>query len=78
MNAKETLDLRHKKALQRLQVVSKGKVYKYGLVKCANAIAPILQVSPQTIMNNISGRSKDGFLVEAIIKEFKVLHINDN
>ena len=75
MTAKDKLDERHLLALKKLHKASERKIYIHGLVICANAIAPNLNISPQTVINYLSGRAKDGFTTEQITKEFKTLNL---
>ncbi len=77
MTAKEEFNKRHSKALSELQKAANPKSYQYGLLKCSNAIAANLGISFQTVINYVSGRAKDGYLTEAITKEFKQLQINE-
>lgn len=77
---KETTELnkRHLASVQLLQKAANPKTFKYGLMVCAEKIAVKLNISPQTVVNYLSGRVKDGYLTEAITKEFKTLHIETN
>ena len=75
MTSKEQLQRRHLKAVVSLQKVANPKVFQWGLMECAKAIAPKLEVTPQTVINYLSGRVKDGYLTESIAEEFKNLEI---
>lgn len=48
-------------------------IEKHGLKKVCIQVAEILGVSFQTVVNYIYGRSKDGYLCEAITEQFKKL-----
>lgn len=75
--AKDALHRRHRKAnsdlhtmaAARLQQMPRGvrKIYIYSLVGAK------LGVSSQTVYNYIAGKGKDGYLTEALLKEFKQL-----
>lgn len=71
----EKLRHRHLQAVVKLQTVANPKVFQYGLMQCAKAIAPKLDKTPQTIINYLSGRVTDGFLTEEITNEFKKLKL---
>jgi len=71
MTAKEELRKRHQKAIATLNKVAVPIIEKYGLNKSCTDIGRILGVSYQTVVNYVYGRVKDGYLCEAIIKEFK-------
>lgn len=76
MTILEEYNQKHQKAIERLQKVANPKTFKYGVVKSCEVVAANLGTSSQTIMNYISGRTKDGYLTEAITKEFKNLKID--
>lgn len=78
MTSKEQLKKRHLRAVVQLQKVANPKVFKYGLMECGKAVGQKLEVSPQTVINYISGRVKDGYLTEAIAQEFENLTIETN
>jgi hypothetical protein len=76
MTPKEQLEERHNKAIETLQKVAKPKVEKHTIMPCAYAIASKLGISAQTVINYYDRKNKnngDGFLTEAITKEFKNL-----
>ena len=73
--SKDLLRKRHLDAVIKLQSVANPKVFLYGLMKCAKAIGDKLEITDQTVINYLSGRVKDGFLTEAIAKEFKALKL---
>lgn len=73
MTTLQELNTRHKEAIKTLQEVATPKTKEKGLVFLSEAIAKNLKRSPQTIMNYIKGRGKDGYLTEAITKEFQSL-----
>lgn len=75
MTAVKEYKNRHKETSKTLSDVAKEKISLYGVVRCSEKIASILSVSPQTVRNYLEGRGRDGFLVEAMIKEFKDLVI---
>lgn len=73
MTTKEEFQWKHLQAIAKLQKTAEKKVFLHGLVFCAQKIAPNLGVSSQTIINYLSGRTTDGYLTEAITKEFRIL-----
>ena len=75
MDAKTELKKRHVTAAQLLQKTANPHTYVHGLVVCAAHVAGKLGVSTNTVLNYLSGRTKDGYLTEAITKEFKELVI---
>lgn len=75
MSAIDELNKRHIRAVRVLQKTANPKTYKYGMMPCVKEIGDRLNVSHQTVINYLSGMAKDGFLTEAITKEFKTLHI---
>lgn len=75
MTTKEQLEERHQKAIDNLKKVAKGKIYVHGLYKTAKIIAENLDLSTDTVINYVSGRTKDGFLTDAIAKEYKTLKL---
>ncbi len=76
MTTKEELEQRHQKAIENLKKVSQPKIQKYNTMPCAYTVAANLGVSYQTVINYISGSAKDGFLTEAMAKEFKNLKLD--
>ena len=78
MDAKTLLQERHDKAKRKLMIIAEKKVFMYGLIKCSTEIAEKFGVSSQTIINYINGKCSDGYFTEALIKEFKALHIQSN
>jgi len=73
MNAETQLKERHEVAVAALKSVAFPKIKKEGLKKQCKAVASNLGVSYQTVINYVYGMAKDGFLTEAITKEFKKL-----
>lgn len=73
MTAKEDLKQRHNLAALKLKDTATPVIEKKGLLVSCSEIAKTLGVSYQTIVNYTYGRVKDGFLAEAITKEFKKL-----
>jgi len=71
MTAKEDLKERHNLAAIKLKDTATPVIEKKGLLVSCSAIAKTLGVSYQTVVNYTYGRVKDGFLCEAIAKEFK-------
>ena len=64
---------KHKEAIKALQVAAQPKVDKHGRIHCFKIIAKNLNVAKSTISNYVDGRTKDGYLTEAITKEFEKL-----
>ena len=77
MTTLQELKARHKAAVKELQEISAPITKEKGLVLTSKQIAKNLSVSPQTIMNYIDGRGKDGYLTEAISKEFGLIQTNN-
>ena len=75
MKAKEELKERHLRAVERLNKAAQPKTNEYGLVSASTEVAKLLGISPNTVINYIMGKTKDGYLTEAITKEFKDLII---
>ena len=75
MTAKEQLQKRHDEAAEKLKAVCQPKIEKHGRNACAKLICDNLGVSFQTVVNYTYGNAKDGFLTEAITKEFKSLKL---
>lgn len=68
------MDLRRKTALKRLQdSVNYPVINKYGKWKAFRIVANNLQVTSQTVENYVKGRCPDGFLIDAMTREFKKL-----
>ena len=78
MNAKQELKQRHLQAVGVLQKTANPITSSEGLVKCSKIVSKNLGVSPQTVMNYLLGRGKDGYLTEAITTQFKTLKFNSN
>lgn len=76
MTAFEELNTRHKSIKKELRDISQPVVTEHGLVSTSTVVAKKLKVSPQTVMNYLSGRVKDGYLAEAIIQEYKTYSHN--
>lgn len=70
MTTLQELNKRHRDAIRELQEVAIPKTEKDGLVKLSKVVGKNLKKSPQTVMNYLRGRGKDGYLTEAITKEF--------
>lgn len=77
MKAKQELKDRHISAVSALVKASKGKTKRYGLVRASYEVGKSLGVSPNTVINYLRGKSKDGYLTDAITSEFRTLQIND-
>ena len=73
MTALQELKVKHKDAIKALQEAALPKTKEKGLVALSEIVGKNLKKSPQTIMNYINGRGKDGYLTEAITKEFQSL-----
>lgn len=73
MEAKKQLKLRHKEACLELNKVATPYIDNCTLNAEAVKIGKRLGVSFQTVVNYVYGKSKDGYLTEAITKEFKSL-----
>jgi len=73
MTAKQELKKRHAASVVELQTVALPKIEKDGLKPVCENIGKALGVSYQTVVNYVYGRTKDGFLTNAIAKEFKKL-----
>jgi predicted transcriptional regulator len=71
MTTLDELKAKHKTIQKELKDVSLPITNEHGLVNTSTVVAKKLKVSPQTIMNYLSGRVKDGYLAEAIIQEYK-------
>jgi len=72
MEAKKQLKQRHKEAVIELKKAAAPYLDK-GLNDAAKKIGKNIGVSFQTVVNYVHGRTKDGYLTEAITKEFKSL-----
>lgn len=75
MNSHTLLKERHNIANTKLKSIAIPKIEKYSLKTTTELVANNLCISAQTVVNYIYGRGKDGFLVEAIIKEFKEMKV---
>lgn len=73
MEAKKQLRERHKEACAILNKVAEPYINNKTLNTQAEKIGKRLGVSYQTVVNYVYGKSKDGYLTEAITKEFKAL-----
>lgn len=71
MTILQLLNKKHRDAIKQLQDVANPVTEKYGLVISSKKVAKNLKKSPQTIMNYIRGRGKDGYLTDAITQEFQ-------
>lgn len=74
MTSKENLKCRHEVAKAILKKVSEKVIGEHGLHISASIVAEATGVSPQTVINYLSGRTKDGFLTEAITKEYRAFN----
>ncbi len=75
MEAKLVFKQRHDMANDKLKLIAIPQIEKYSLKNATEAVADKLGISPQTVVNYTYGRGKDGFLTEAITKEFKSLKL---
>ena len=73
MEAKKQLRQRHKEACAELKKVASPYIDSNSLNSEAVKIGKRLGVSFQTVVNYVYGKSKDGYLTEAITKEFQSL-----
>jgi len=73
MEAKKQLRQRHKEAVAELKKVAAPFINDNSLNQKAKAIEKNLGVSYQTVVNYVYGKTKDGFLTEAITKELQSL-----
>jgi len=73
MEAKKQLKQRHKEACLELKKVAATYIDDSTLNAKALVIGKNLGVSFQTVVNYVYGKSKDGYLTEAITKEFQAL-----
>ena len=71
MEAKKQLKQRHKEACAELKTAALPYIDNNSLNEQARGIGKKLGVSYQTVVNYVYGKSKDGFLVEAMTKEFR-------
>lgn len=78
MEAKIKFKGRHETANILLKETATPKIEKYSLRDSTQAVAVMLDISPQTVVNYIYGRGKDGFLTEALTKAFKTLKLPIN
>ena len=69
MEAKKQLKLRHKDSIIELKKAAAPYIDK-GLNDAAKKIGKNIGVSFQTVVNYVYGKTKDGYLTEAITKEF--------
>lgn len=73
MEAKKQLKQRHKDACSYLRKIANPYIDNNTLNAEALKIGKRLGVSFQTVVNYVYGKSKDGYLTEAITKEFEIL-----
>jgi len=73
MEAKKQLKQRHKEACAELKKVAAPYIDNSTLNAEALKIGRNLGVSFQTVVNYVYGKAKDGYLTEAITKEFQSL-----
>lgn len=73
MEAKKQLRQRHKEACEGLKKAAIQYIDNNTLNSEAVKIGKRLGVSYQTVVNYVYGKSKDGYLTEAITKEFQSL-----
>lgn len=71
MEAKKQLRQRHKEACLELKKIASPYIDNTTLNAEAVKIGRELGVSFQTVVNYVYGKSKDGYLTEAIIDQFK-------
>jgi len=71
MTKNKEIQNRHDAAVKRLKRVAAPKIKKHGFFNCALQVGRNLDLSYQTIINYHNGKSKDGYITEAIIKEFQ-------
>jgi len=71
MEAKKQLKQRHKTACIELRKVAAPYIDDNTLNAKSLVIGKNLGVSFQTVVNYVYGKSKDGYLTEAITKEFQ-------
>lgn len=70
MTSLQQYDFKHQEIKSKLLTVAKEKL-NGEVMKASTVIAKILEVSPQTVYNYLTGRIKDGYLAEAILRETK-------
>lgn len=73
MEAKKQLKQRHKESRVALKKIATPYIDDNTLNAKALKIGENLGVSFQTVVNYVYGKSKDGYLTEAITKEFQSL-----
>lgn len=71
MEAKKQLRQRHKEACLELKKAASPFIENETLNKVAIAIGKNVGVSFQTVVNYVYGKSKDGYLTEAMTQQFK-------
>lgn len=74
MEAKKQLRQRHKEACSQLKKIASPYIDNNTLNAQAITIGKRLGVSFQTVVNYVYGKSKDGYLTEAITNEFQSLN----
>ena len=74
MEAKKQLRQRHKEACSQLKKAASPYIENSTLNSEAIKIGKQLGVSFQTVVNYVYGKSKDGYLTEAITSEFNKIN----
>lgn len=74
MEAKKQLRQRHKDACSQLRKSASPYIDNETLNLQAKVIGKQLGVSFQTVVNYVYGKSKDGYLTEAITSEFNKIN----
>lgn len=68
MTTLQNYDYKHETIKNKLLTVAKEKL-NGEVMKASTVIAKTLEISPQTVYNYLTGRIKDGYLAEAILRE---------
>jgi len=78
MEALKELNDKHSVIKEKLATTAKAKISKGTIMAACTNVGRLLEISPQTVYNYITGNIKDGYLAEAILKEFKRLKRSNN
>lgn len=73
LTSHELLKKRREDAFVRLRTIAKQKTTKGNITLSYVTVGGALRLTSQTVYNYVQGKGKDGFIVEALIKEFKKL-----
>ena len=69
----EILNRRRTETFGKLRAIAKQKTEKGGITLAYVSVGSKLKITSQTVYNYVQGKGKDGYMAEALIKEFEKL-----